>query len=199
LSNKFRGDTFQAMATPTIYELMGRIALLLRSEERRLAGEFGLQSVQLEALRFLANCNRYSDTPTAVTEYLRVTKGTASQTIRVLKNRGLVSTTADPNDRRVQHLKPTPEGLEVLASCCPPPQFAEAVSGLSDDGGPLAVELVTLLRGLQESNRFRPFGVCGTCQHLLASPDGEQTCGLTREKLTAKDTTKLCREFATRG
>jgi DNA-binding MarR family transcriptional regulator len=47
----------------------------------------GLQPVQLEVLNYLSSCNRYSDTPMAVTEYLGQTKGTVSQTIKTLEKK----------------------------------------------------------------------------------------------------------------
>ena len=68
-------------------QLLERLAGLLRSESRKLLSEYGLQPVQFEALHYLSNCNRYSDTPMAVTEYLGQTKGSVSQTLKVLEKK----------------------------------------------------------------------------------------------------------------
>ncbi len=71
-------------------QILERLASLLRSESRTMLLEHGLQPVQFEALQYIANCNRYSDTPMAVTEFLGQTKGTVSQTLKVLEKKGLI-------------------------------------------------------------------------------------------------------------
>ncbi len=71
------------------------------SREQPLVAE--LQPVQLSALHYLARCNRYSDTPLGVTEYLGLTKGTVSQSLKVLEGRGLISKLPDARDRRSVH------------------------------------------------------------------------------------------------
>ena len=44
-----------------------------------------LEPVHLATLRYLCNCNRFSNTASAITEYLGQTKGTISQTLKVLE------------------------------------------------------------------------------------------------------------------
>ena len=74
------------MKTEQIYEYLERIANLLRTDTRKLGVGKGLQPVQMEALHYLSCCNRYSNTPVAVSDYLGLTKGTVSQTLGVLEN-----------------------------------------------------------------------------------------------------------------
>ena len=90
------------------HELIERMANLLRAEARRVDGQ--LQPVHLQALAYLARCNRYSDTAGALTEYLGLTKGTVSQTLNVLEREGLIAREEDPADRRRVRLRLTPAG-----------------------------------------------------------------------------------------
>jgi DNA-binding MarR family transcriptional regulator len=77
------------------YDYVERLSELLRIDSRQAGADHGLQPVQLEALHYLSICNRYSDTPAAVTESLGQTKGTVSKTLRVLKRKGLLSKQLD--------------------------------------------------------------------------------------------------------
>ncbi|MCP4325394.1 MAG: MarR family transcriptional regulator, partial [Alteromonadales bacterium] len=61
-----------------LFNIIERLANLLRQEIRLAGKELGLQPVQQEALYYLSICNKYSDTTLAVTEYLGLTKGTVS-------------------------------------------------------------------------------------------------------------------------
>ncbi|MCI0482724.1 MAG: MarR family transcriptional regulator, partial [Candidatus Dadabacteria bacterium] len=66
-----------------IASLIERLGNLLRAEER--AAGAGLLPVHVRMLSYLSVCNRYSDTPAAVTEFAGATKGTSSQSIAVLE------------------------------------------------------------------------------------------------------------------
>ena len=66
-------------------------------------------------LHYLSVCNRYSDTPMAVTEYLGQTKGTVSQTLKVLEKKALLFKEPDKDDKRVMHLKLTEQGQAAVA------------------------------------------------------------------------------------
>lgn len=47
----------------------------------------GLKPTQWEALRYFARANRFSRSPSALTAYLGMTKGTVSQTVGALEKR----------------------------------------------------------------------------------------------------------------
>jgi DNA-binding MarR family transcriptional regulator len=156
--------------------------------------------VQLDALHYLALCNRYSDTPQAVTEYLGLTKGTVSQTIKVLQARALVDKMSDPNDRRVIHLRVTAAGQVLLAQVAPAPLLRRTMVEMPDpevDG--LVEGLRRLLRAVQHANGLKTFGVCATCRFnqetiTAQGQDAGHGCGLTGETLTDSDLTRICRE-----
>ena len=76
-----------------VFDLIERMSALIRSEERKTGSELGLQSVHLQVLDYLSRCNRYSDTPAALTNYLGMTRGTVSQTVLLLEKKGLIKKT----------------------------------------------------------------------------------------------------------
>ncbi|WP_090728392.1 MarR family winged helix-turn-helix transcriptional regulator [Neptunomonas qingdaonensis] len=176
-------------------QLLERLASLLRSESRGMLLEHGLQPVQFEALQYIANCNRYSDTPMAVTEFLRQTKGTVSQTLKVLEKKGLIEKLTDAKDKRVTHLKITEDGRALTQQMLPSPILETASDLMSNDEvAMINSSLHTLLYQLQNANNFKPFGQCASCVHNIKQASGEYFCGLTQEVLTPIDIELICRE-----
>ncbi|NTX10783.1 winged helix-turn-helix transcriptional regulator [Myxococcus sp. CA051A] len=182
------------MAADRLYVLLERLGNLLRTEERAAGLPHGLQPVHLQALRYLQSCNRYSNTPAALTEYLGLTKGTVSQTLLLLEEKGLLRKQADTEDRRVIHLLLTEAGRAVLKQALPPELFKRALAGLPGDGAALDESLTELLRALQAANAQRSFGACGTCKHFQREGAGRFRCGLTQDPLSREDSQLLCRE-----
>lgn len=86
----------------------------------------GLNPAQWSALRYLANAGRAASTVTAFARFHGTTKGTASQTVSALVNKGHLLRHASPTDRRIVHLEVTESGrallktdpLERLAAAC---------------------------------------------------------------------------------
>lgn len=184
------------MTAQRLHELLERLGNLLRSEARSAGGEPGLQPVQAQALGYLARCNRYSDSPAAVAEFLGLTKGTVSQTLAVLQERGLVLAKDDPDDGRRVRLQLTAKGRR-LAERLPSPLLEEAMQSVPR-GGELVEQLEALLVAMQRARGGRTFGVCRTCRHFRQGV-GAPVCGLTGEGLVAEQTTKVCREHEVAG
>ncbi|WP_163997093.1 MarR family winged helix-turn-helix transcriptional regulator [Pyxidicoccus caerfyrddinensis] len=182
------------MAVDRLYSLLERLGNLLRTEERAAGLRHGLQPVHLQALRYLQSCNRYSNTPAALTEYLGLTKGTVSQTLLLLEEKGLLRKEADTEDRRVVHLHLTDAGRTVLKEAIPPALFKQALAGLPGGGEALEEALTGLLRGVQAANAQRSFGACSTCKHFRREGPGRFRCGMTQEPLSREDSVLLCRE-----
>ncbi|ROR34957.1 MarR family winged helix-turn-helix transcriptional regulator [Inmirania thermothiophila] len=177
-----------------LYELLERIGRLLRPAPRSASGP-RLQPVHLAALHYLARANRYSDGPAAVAEYLGLTKGTVSQSLRLLRREGLIEAVADGADGRRIHLRPTPAGERLLAEALPPPLWRRAAGALAPEAAEaLAAGLTELLRALQRAHGGRTFGLCADCRHLRADPGGGHRCGLTGEPLAVEETRRLCRD-----
>lgn len=175
--------------TPSrLHDLAERLTSLFRASFRQGASAHDLKLVQLEALVYLASANRYSDTAAALTEYLGITKGTVSQTIKALERRGLVAKVTDERDARVQHCLLTDEGLSIVKRTHPAGLFANL--GDTELHGEA---LESLLRVLQTANQHRSFGVCHSCRHFGPRSRGGR-CGLTAELLSVKDSRRICRE-----
>lgn len=183
------------MNTDDIYEYLERIANLIRTDVRRAGIASGLQPVQLEALHYLSRCNRYSNTPVAVAEFLGLTKGTVSQTLGVLETNRLIEKQADAKDRRVVHLRLTEAGADVVAESIPPQLLKAAFDGLTElEAGEVLSALDLVLRRLQRANGMKTFGACKACRHHSLEADGGRRCGLTTEALSEVDAKQLCRE-----
>jgi len=149
----------------------------------------------MEALHYLNRCNEYSNTPMAVAEYLGLTKGTVSQTLAVLEGDGLVTKTADARDRRVIHLKLTPEGKAALSHAIPPDALTSALDQLSpSERRGVNEALTTLWDSLQRVNGVKTFGVCASCRYHNRTDDGKASCELTQELLLEAEHKKICRE-----
>jgi MarR family transcriptional regulator, organic hydroperoxide resistance regulator len=196
LSRRFGLDTFSAMSAESLYALLERISNLLRNEERAVGQEHGLQPVHLQALHYLSVCNRYSNTPAGLTEYLGLTKGTVSQTIALLEGKGLLEKESSSTDRRVTHLHLTGEGRALLGALLPPALFSRTLEGLPDGGRGLEASLTGLLRALLVTHAQPSFGVCASCRHFQREPQGRFRCGLTQEPLSRADSALLCREHS---
>lgn len=174
-----------------------RIGNLLRHELREALNAFRLQPIQFEVLHYLARCNRYSDTPMAVTDYLGQTKGTVSQTLKVLEKNSLIEKKPDTNDKRVVHLNLTAAGQRILDRVYPSRLFDHSVAALSRTQiQHLNHSLVELLRTLQTQNGRRSFGQCFSCQHHIKLGNNKFQCGLTGEPLKRQDIDLICREHA---
>ena len=178
-----------------MYEYVERIANLIRTSVRKTGLANGLQPIQMEALHYLSRCNRYSNTPVAVAEFLGLTKGTVSQTLGVLEHNGLVQKITDSRDRRVVHLNLTSVGERVLNESIPPGVLRSALDELPDGEHQRIEQAVEqLLVCLQRANGLKTFGPCKSCVHHQVSNDNVRRCGLTREILTERDAGKICRE-----
>lgn len=183
------------MPAQRLYECLERLSNWLQAELRKSAAQHGLKQVQLEALEYLAHANRYSDSPAALAEALKLTKGTVSQTVLALEAKGLVAKLPDERDGRVWHCRPTAKGRDIVREAFPPQPLEQLTRSLSPERLALHVELLEeLLRAAQQQRGYRTFGVCRTCRHFRREGDAEFRCGLTGEKLLPADSLLRCRE-----
>lgn len=183
------------MSNNILYDQLERLGSYLRADSRQALNEHGLQPVQLEVLHYLSVCNSFSDTPIAVAEYLGQTKGTVSQTIKLLESRGLLEKLDDPQDKRILHLKLTKAGRNLLGSIIPTPFFAQACNSLSDaEKSQIQSALSLLLNHVVGSNQLQSFGICKTCRHNRFNQADGHFCDLAKIKLPTETTELICRE-----
>lgn len=178
----------------TLLELAERLSNIIRSEMRRIGSTYHLHPVHLQALSFLKQANRYSNTPQALTEYLGLTKGTVSQSLLLLYRKGLVARYVDEVDKRVVRLKLSAAGKRLVKEAQIAPVWQSAAANVSPARIKTTVlVLLETLRNLQAMHSERPFGVCNTCIHLQRESARIYNCGLTNDRLSVPETRQICR------
>jgi len=188
-------DTICFMESSRIYNYLERLSELLRVDSRQAGATHGLQPVQLEALHYLSMCNRFSDTPMAVTDYLGQTKGTVSQTLKVLEKKQLLEKIPDTKDRRIFHLKVTVAGKHLLEQTIPTPAFARMCENLSEkEQADITASLKLLLRMHLVANKLKSFGVCKSCCYNRQTTEADYFCQLVGQPLSNDDIELICRE-----
>lgn len=179
----------------SLLELVESVGRLAAAERRRRAIAAGLQPVHVQALEYLRRCNRYSNTPQALTDYLGLTKGTVSQSLQLLERKGLIVRLQDAADRRVLRLALTAAGTAMTENAGTPEEWRTALaaqpSAAIDDA---TYTLARLLTDMQRQRGGQSFGVCRSCRHFALDAPGEYRCSLTGESLDADDSLRICRE-----
>lgn len=176
-----------------IAELLDRVSRLARE----LQFVDGLNPAQWEALRFVSRANRYSRSPGAFAEFIGTTKGTASQTLIALEQKGLLERARSAADRRQVELRLTTEGRAMLARD-PITNIEQVAELLTPDVGMAMVRgLTRLLHDLQSRHGLKTFGVCGDCNLNCVTAEAvpAKQCGHTGELLDARDMRQICVDF----
>ena len=176
-------------------DLVERLSHLIRAEMRRIGSAESLQPVHMQALLFLNQANRFSNTPQALAEYLGLTKGTVSQSLLLLDRRGLLERYQDEVDKRVVRLRLSAQGEEFLNDAQPAALWQMATRNISANRIRNSVSaLRETLYILQTSNSGRTFGVCHTCTYCQRKSQRIHHCALFGERLSGPETRKICRE-----
>ena len=169
---------------PSSLDLIERIGQLIRFEQREIGVREDLHPTHIQVLQYLDKCNRYSDTPLALSHYLGSTKGTISQSILVLQKKQLLKKVPDKNDKRVVHLKLTPKAKKLLRKIDEEIFTEDLLSRYSDQVNSTVNEtLKSILKDLQIRNNHRTFGQCSTCRFFTNEGENKFRCGLTSEPL----------------
>ena len=182
------------MKNPTVFDLIEYMAALIRSEERKRCTELKLQLVHFQVLEYLSLCNKYSDTPAAITNYLGMTRGTVSQTLILLEKRELIEKKQDQSDKRVFHVQLLKKGFNILNKAKPTDLFKKAAKILKNSSISGGEEIfIEALIALQKANNSHSFGICSSCKNFTRQSTGF-FCELTQEKLSKSDSEKICQE-----
>jgi len=188
-------NRFQPMKQPTIFDLIEYMAALIRAEERKKCTTLKLQMVHFQILEYLSYCNKYSDTPAAISNYLGITRGTISQTLIILENKGFIKKNQDKTDKRVFHIQLLDKGINTLNKAKPTELFIQAAIILEKNTSLIDNEIVFIqaLTALQKANSSYSFGICNTCKNFSKKASGF-FCELTQEKLTKRESEFICQE-----
>jgi len=168
---------------------------------RRGVPVHGLNPAQWEALRYLARANRFSRTPAGLSAYLASTRGTVSQTLISLEQKGFVVRQTSERDRRSVALGLTGKGRDALSQDPLLGIARDIAETAGEEAGSLAEMLKRALLATVRRNGDRPFGLCRTCRHFRGS-DGEDVsggaspyfCALLKEPLSEPDSHDICIE-----
>jgi MarR family transcriptional regulator, organic hydroperoxide resistance regulator len=171
---------------------------LLRSISRRTAARHNLPAVHGDILDYLSRCNGFSNTVMAVAEYLGLTKGTVSQSIKLLAGRDYLERMPDEKDRRVQHLVLTHKGrlyAQDLNS-----DLQGRLAGIETAGNYTRL-LKTILSDLTRQAHGRApddstFGICRTCRFYRRGGEDGGSCAKTAHPVAETDMDLLCRLHA---
>ncbi|GAA5135890.1 MarR family winged helix-turn-helix transcriptional regulator [Thalassotalea piscium] len=175
-----------------LYLLIDRLSNTLVNEKRKALAEFGLQPVQLDALRYLSMANKHSDNAISVSEYLGHTKGTISQSIKVLERKALVHKTICPEDKRVLHIKVTTIGKHILSQLTEQSQLHMAITNLSNTNeNALIRSLNAIQHQINSKDVPQSFGQCFTCIHY--KPGIPAKCTHFEEVITEEASLQICR------
>jgi DNA-binding MarR family transcriptional regulator/ribosomal protein S14 len=186
-----RGDTIAGMAQLT--PLLERLGALVHQSVRDDAARHGLLPIHVLVLGYLARANRYSDLPIAIAEYFGITRGTVSQSLAVLEDKGLLLKEPDGRHGKRIHLRLTRAGRAVLNDSWTQ-RIERELTLPPSNAAALEESLRGVLMTLQRLNGQRPFGVCRQCAHFLCESRSAR-CGLTGEPLATEQTLKICREW----
>jgi DNA-binding MarR family transcriptional regulator len=174
--------------------LIDRVDRLTRSG----ANIEGLNPAQWEALRYLARANRFSRTPAALADYLGSTRGTVSQTLIALEQKGFVGRTQSARDKRSIDLELTSQGESVLEGDPLLVLARDLAASAGRDIGSLVEILRAVLQRAVARNNGKAFGACHTCRHFQrdagASSSTPHRCGLLDEPLSDADSRAICVE-----
>lgn len=170
-----------------IRELINRIARLDTAQ----AWEGDLNPTQSAVLEYLDRANRFSRSPSQVADYLGSTRGTISQSLKSLGQKGYVSEQRSQLDKRTISFDLTQKGTDAaLASNV----IGETIAGMDDEASRgLKVSLETLLVRVLKQNQGRYFGICKNCSHFSAKGRAGY-CTLLSEILTQQETNQICHE-----
>lgn len=160
----------------------------------------GLTAAQWAVLRYFAQANRFSRTPSAFAAFHATTRGTASQTIKSLENQGYLTRIRSEEDKRSVRLVLTEKARGILAND-PLESLVRAADSLAPSvQGNFANALQRMLGQVSQERGKPPFGTCTSCQYL-ASDDccgkGQTpyACGFTSEPLLPEELNGVCINF----
>ena len=167
-----------------------RLSSLYKSQMRKAAAEQRLQLVNLEILHYLSICNAYSNTAQAISEYFGQTKGSISQTLKIMEQSGHIERKPCIKDKRMMRLFLTPKGRESLD------HMSRRMAFIPDDDPQVLKGLKQLLKTWQQNTHNTGFAQCLSCQYHESVNKSQFKCGLTGEYLALADKFKICREHA---
>jgi DNA-binding MarR family transcriptional regulator len=155
----------------------------------------GLTPAQWMALRYFARANRFSRTVSAFAEFHATTRGTASQTVKSLAERGYLTRVRSERDGRSATFSLTERARRRLADD-PFEAVVKAALALSPtQRNRTASGLRRILRQLAAERERPAMGVCALCGHLGSTAGRNFQCRLLHESLAPPELEQICSRF----
>jgi DNA-binding MarR family transcriptional regulator len=155
----------------------------------------GLTPAQWMALRFFARANRFSRTVSGFADFHATTRGTASQTVKSLVERGYLTRVRSERDGRSATFNLTERARRRLAED-PFEAVVRATLALSPaQRERTASGLRRIMRELAAERERPAVGVCALCGHLGPGAGKAFQCRLLRESLAAAELEQICVRF----
>lgn len=164
----------------------------------------GLRDRDWMALRFLARANRFSRTPSALAQFVGVTRATASQMVKDLEGKSYLERRRSPQDKRSVTLAVTLQGERILAGD-PIKPLVNAIFALEIGANNFRDILRQILDRLDTTQRSHHADTCKDCiflakqaPELPANTQAEFTCRSFRAAITKGEIDLLCFNFERR-
>jgi DNA-binding MarR family transcriptional regulator len=155
----------------------------------------GLTQAQWIALRFFSRANRFSRNVSGFADFHGTTRGTASQTVKSLVQKGHLIRVRSQKDARSVRFDLTGEARAVLADD-PLESLVKAVGKLSGSNQALTAACLREVMSTLAANRAGSVtGVCALCGHLKAGGKEGWSCRLMKEQLDSPELEELCVRF----
>jgi DNA-binding MarR family transcriptional regulator len=183
----------------TLLGILDRISNLLRADLKKAGAAQGLQAVHMQAMLYLLEANRFSNTPLALADYLGLTKGTVSQSLMLLDRNNLIERYQDEDDRRVVRLRLSYEGEEWLRHSGVHELWKSATRDLSAHRIRTVVStLRDAMFRIQDESGSANFGTCETCEHWGRRSARSFHCEWFGERLSLSESRLICRAHSPR-
>jgi DNA-binding MarR family transcriptional regulator len=173
-----------------IKELLDRLSRISAADEW---GE-DINPTQWTALSYLARANRFSRSPSQVSDFMTATRGTVSQTLKALARKELIAEVRSEHDKRSISYSITDKGKALLQKTS---TIENAVMQLNnEETSSLLCGLETLVHNALKYRGFRAFGVCETCEHHRKQESQTGFCNLLNVPLSPAETKQICHEYS---
>lgn len=180
-------DTDEHLAR--MLERIGEVALALR-RGKGMAQE--LSALQLRVLGFVADRGVEPAGVALLADALQVSRPTASDSVRLLVERGFLLRKPDPHDARSHALHLTAAGRKAAASGSP---LLGALAGLPKEAkAPTLIALMRVLEALVNAGDVRVQRMCFTCKHYRGDKSGKHRCLLMKLDMAVADLRTDCPE-----
>lgn len=151
-----------------------------------------LNPAQTSALGYLARANKFSRSPSNVAEYLGTTRGTVSQSLKSLQQKGLIEERRSETDRRSITYDLTEKGWALVSV---ERTADKAIESLNDiDKVALEATLNKALMAILKQRGQKEFGQCKQCRYHEPG-DPNALCKLLDVALSPIEADQICHEY----